>query len=108
MKFPSQTAHWGLTAGVEADGRDLLPQAHGLALRRVLALRAARRALQRPGLGADARLTLGVFALATFAWIALPVDDTYVALGAGLALAATGVISSETLFATLVMPRCGC
>ncbi|MER6997772.1 SLC13 family permease [Streptomyces sp. NPDC000410] len=54
-----------------------------------------------PGLGADARLTLAVFALATCAWIATPVDDTFIALGAGLALTATGVISSETLFATL-------
>ncbi|MER5293312.1 SLC13 family permease [Streptomyces pharetrae] len=54
-----------------------------------------------PGLGGDARLTLGVFALATCAWIGTPVDDTYVALGAGLALTATGVISSDTLFGTL-------
>ncbi|MFE4579956.1 SLC13 family permease [Streptomyces chartreusis] len=53
------------------------------------------------GLGADARLTLAVFALATCAWIATPVDDTYIALGAGLALTVTGVISSETLFGTL-------
>ncbi|MEV8305942.1 SLC13 family permease [Streptomyces flavidovirens] len=49
----------------------------------------------------DARLTLAVFVLATAAWIATPVDDTYIALGAGLALTATGVISSETLFGTL-------
>ncbi|MFD5712010.1 SLC13 family permease [Streptomyces pharetrae] len=54
-----------------------------------------------PGLGGDARLTLAVFALATCAWIGTPVDDTYVALGAGLALTATGVISSDTLFGTL-------
>ncbi|MGW6908530.1 SLC13 family permease [Streptomyces sp. NPDC054940] len=54
-----------------------------------------------PGLGADARLTLGVFALATCAWVATPVDDTYIALGAGLALTVTGVISSDTLFGTL-------
>ncbi|MGW5473766.1 SLC13 family permease [Streptomyces chartreusis] len=53
------------------------------------------------GLGADARLTLAVFALATCAWIATPVDDTYIALGAGLALRVTGVISSDTLFGTL-------
>ncbi|AQU65143.1 SLC13 family permease [Streptomyces niveus] len=53
------------------------------------------------GLGGDARLTLVVFILATYTWIATSVDDTYVALGAGLALTATGVISSETLFATL-------
>ncbi|MEU8985218.1 SLC13 family permease [Streptomyces sp. NPDC048558] len=53
------------------------------------------------GLGADARLTLAVFTLATCAWIATPVDDTYIALGAGLALTVTGVISSDTLFGTL-------
>ncbi|WUH48856.1 SLC13 family permease [Streptomyces sp. NBC_00443] len=53
------------------------------------------------GLGADARLTLAVFALATCAWIATPVDDTYIALGAGLALTVTGVISSDALFGTL-------
>ncbi|THC53919.1 SLC13 family permease [Streptomyces sp. A1499] len=54
-----------------------------------------------PGLGIDARLTLAVFALATCAWIGTPIDDTYIALGAGLALTATGVISSDTLFGTL-------
>ncbi|MFD9906811.1 SLC13 family permease [Streptomyces sp. NPDC059063] len=54
-----------------------------------------------PGLGGDARLTLCVFALATCAWIGTPIDDTYIALGAGLALTATGVISSDTLFGTL-------
>ncbi|RII18232.1 Sodium-dependent dicarboxylate transporter SdcS [Streptomyces sp. YIM 130001] len=54
-----------------------------------------------PELSGQARLTLGVFTLATCAWIATPIDDTYIALGAGLALTATGVISSETLFGTL-------
>ncbi|MGW2380597.1 SLC13 family permease [Streptomyces sp. NPDC001658] len=54
-----------------------------------------------PGLGSDARFTLAVFALATCAWIATPIDDTYIALGAGLALTVTGVISSDTLFGTL-------
>lgn len=54
-----------------------------------------------PGLGGDARLTLAVFTLATCAWIGTPIDDTYIALGAGLALTATGVISSDTLFGTL-------
>lgn len=54
-----------------------------------------------PGLGGDARLALAVFALATCAWIGTPIDDTYIALGAGLALTATGVISSETLFGAL-------
>lgn len=54
-----------------------------------------------PGLGADARLTFVVFVLATCAWIGTPIDDTYIALGAGLALTVTGVISSDTLFGTL-------
>ncbi|MFI2376479.1 SLC13 family permease [Streptomyces sp. NPDC018964] len=54
-----------------------------------------------PGLGGDARLTLAVFTLATCAWIGTPIDDTYIALGAGLALTVTGVISSDTLFGTL-------
>ncbi|WP_193241436.1 SLC13 family permease [Streptomyces phaeolivaceus] len=54
-----------------------------------------------PGLGGDARLTLAVFALATAAWIGTPIDDTYIALGAGLALTVTGVISNDTLFGTL-------
>lgn len=56
---------------------------------------------QFPGLTGEGRLTLGVFVLATAAWIAGPVDDTYVALGAGLALTVTGVISSDALFGTL-------
>ncbi|MPY40217.1 SLC13 family permease [Streptomyces phyllanthi] len=54
-----------------------------------------------PGLGVGARLTLAVFVLATCAWIATSIDDTYIALGAGLALTVTGVISSDTLFGTL-------
>ncbi|MFD6043078.1 SLC13 family permease [Streptomyces koyangensis] len=56
---------------------------------------------QFPGLTGEGRLTLGVFVLATAAWIAGPVDDTHVALGAGLALTVTGVISSDVLFGTL-------
>ncbi|CAL9402202.1 hypothetical protein SUDANB58_01471 [Streptomyces sp. enrichment culture] len=54
-----------------------------------------------PALGGDARITLAVFALATCAWIGTSIDDTYIALGAGLALTVTGVISSDTLFGTL-------
>ncbi|MEU0372130.1 SLC13 family permease [Streptomyces sp. NPDC006283] len=54
-----------------------------------------------PTLNGEARFTLAVFAVATCVWIAAPVDDTYTALGAGLALTATGVISADTLFATL-------
>ncbi|MGK5500213.1 SLC13 family permease [Streptomyces sp. URMC 125] len=54
-----------------------------------------------PGLSGDARVTLAVFALATCAWVGTRIDDTYIALGAGLALTTVGVISSETLFGTL-------
>lgn len=54
-----------------------------------------------PGLDGEARLTLAVFALATCAWIGTPIDDTYIALGAGLALTVTGAISDDTLFGTL-------
>ncbi|MEV5464026.1 SLC13 family permease, partial [Streptomyces cellulosae] len=53
------------------------------------------------GLAGDARFTLAVFALATCTWIGTSIDDTYIALGAGLALTVTGVISSDTLFGTL-------
>ncbi|WP_419994245.1 SLC13 family permease [Streptomyces boninensis] len=56
---------------------------------------------QATGLGADGRLTLIIFTLATCAWIGTPIDDTYIALGAGLALVATGVLDSEVLFGTL-------
>ncbi|MFI6643861.1 SLC13 family permease [Streptomyces sp. NPDC050504] len=54
-----------------------------------------------PGLSGEGRLTLAVFTAATCAWIGTSIDDTYIALGAGLALTVTGVISSETLFSTL-------
>lgn len=54
-----------------------------------------------PTIGMDARITVMVFALATALWIGGRIDDTYVALGAGLALIATGVIDSETLFRAL-------
>ncbi|NNG86683.1 MULTISPECIES: SLC13 family permease [Streptomyces] len=57
-----------------------------------------------PGLSGEARITLVVFALATCAWVGTPIDDTYIALGAGLALAVTGVISTDTLFGTLGDP----
>ncbi|MFE6618361.1 SLC13 family permease [Streptomyces sp. NPDC057740] len=53
------------------------------------------------GLGGDARFTLAVFVLATCAWMGTSIDDTYIALGAALALTVTGVISNDTLFGTL-------
>jgi anion transporter len=67
----------------------------------LLALGLCALLLLAGGLSPHARLTLIVFVLATAAWIATPVDDTSIALGAGLALTATGVIDSETLFGTL-------
>lgn len=53
------------------------------------------------GLGGDARIALAVFTLATGAWIGTSLDDTYIALGAGLALTVTGVTSADALFAPL-------
>ncbi|MDT0306818.1 SLC13 family permease [Streptomyces sp. DSM 44917] len=54
-----------------------------------------------PGLGGEGRITLAVFALATCAWIAGPLEDTYVALGAGLVLTVSEVTSTQALFAPL-------
>ncbi|MET9966442.1 SLC13 family permease [Streptomyces sp. NPDC006356] len=53
------------------------------------------------GIDGNARFTLAVFVLATCAWIGTSIDDTYIALGAALALTVTGVISNDTLFGTL-------
>lgn len=54
-----------------------------------------------PELSTKARVTLMIFTVATAAWIGTRIDDTYVALGAGLALVATGVIGGDTLFSAL-------
>ena len=55
-----------------------------------------------PGdLTTDGRATLAVFAVAVAAWAFTPVDDTYVALGAGTALVLLGVMPTERFFATL-------
>ncbi len=48
-----------------------------------------------------ARISLVVFILAVALWAGTRIDDTYVALGAALALVATGVVGSEALFSTL-------
>ncbi|MDT0268538.1 SLC13 family permease [Streptomyces sp. DSM 44915] len=60
--------------------------------------------LNFPGLGWQARITLAVFALATCAWVATPLDDTLVALGAGLALVLTRVTPADAFFTTLGDP----
>ncbi|BDZ56668.1 SLC13 family permease [Barrientosiimonas endolithica] len=55
-----------------------------------------------PGdLTTDGRATLVIFAVAVVAWAFTPVDDTYVALGAGTALVLLGVMPTERFFATL-------
>jgi sodium-dependent dicarboxylate transporter 2/3/5 len=53
------------------------------------------------GLDLSGRITLVVFLGAVALWVASRIDDTYVALGAALALVATGVVGSDVLFATL-------
>lgn len=47
------------------------------------------------------RMTLMIFAFAVWAWVFSKLDDTYVALAAGLALVLFGVTSSDALFETL-------
>lgn len=47
------------------------------------------------------RVTLAIFAVAVWAWAFTPLDDTYTALGAGVALVLCGVVSADALFATL-------
>ena len=53
------------------------------------------------GLPPRAALTLAVFAVATWAWVATDLDDTAVALSAALALALTGALDAEELFESL-------
>ncbi|SFA61344.1 anion transporter [Rhodococcoides kroppenstedtii] len=52
-------------------------------------------------LGADGVVTLLVFLVAVWMWIFAPVDDTYVALGAALALVIAGPVDTETFTRTL-------
>lgn len=52
-------------------------------------------------LAVHAAITLSVFLVAVFLWIATPLDDTYVALGAALTLVVTGVLSQEDFTRTL-------
>ena len=49
----------------------------------------------------QAAITLTVFLIAVFLWIATSLDDTYVALGAALALVVTGVLTQEDFTHTL-------
>jgi solute carrier family 13 (sodium-dependent dicarboxylate transporter), member 2/3/5 len=53
------------------------------------------------GLDLSGRITLVVFLGAVALWVGSRIDDTFVALGAALALVATGVVGSDVLFATL-------
>ena len=53
------------------------------------------------GLGGPAAVTLCIFIAAVWFWIFSPVEDTYVALGAAVALVISGVLPSESLFAAL-------
>ena len=52
-------------------------------------------------LNAHAAITLTVFLTAIYIWTASPLDDSYVALGAALALVVTGVLSQEDFVHTL-------
>ena len=54
-----------------------------------------------PGLSSDGRTTVVVFTVAVWAWVCTKVDDTYIALGAAVALVLSGVLSTEGLFETL-------
>ncbi|MCX2755102.1 MULTISPECIES: SLC13 family permease [unclassified Gordonia (in: high G+C Gram-positive bacteria)] len=49
----------------------------------------------------DAVVTLLVFLVAVWAWIFSPLDDTYVALGGGIALVVFGIIDANTFAGTL-------
>lgn len=53
------------------------------------------------GLGGAAAVTLCIFIAAVWFWIFSPVGDTYVALGAAVALVISGILPSEDLFAAL-------
>jgi anion transporter len=56
------------------------------------------------GLGTTGRITLAVFAVATLLWMFSPIDDTYVALAAGLVLVMAGALDSRVLFGSLGDP----
>ncbi|XVQ12123.1 SLC13 family permease [Spirillospora sp. CA-255316] len=56
------------------------------------------------GLGTPGRVTLAVFAVATLLWMFSPIDDTYVALAAGLVLVTAGALEADVLFGSLGEP----
>ncbi|MFC5747134.1 SLC13 family permease [Actinomadura rugatobispora] len=56
------------------------------------------------GLGTPGRVTLAVFAVATLLWMFSPIDDTYVALAAGLVLVTAGALEADVLFGSLGDP----
>ncbi|MFI0357679.1 SLC13 family permease [Actinomadura sp. 9N407] len=56
------------------------------------------------GLGMTGRITLAVFAVATLLWMFTPIDDTFVALAAGLVLITAGALEAEVLFGSLGDP----
>ncbi|NJK45239.1 MAG: SLC13 family permease, partial [Pleurocapsa sp. SU_196_0] len=49
----------------------------------------------------DARAALLIFGLAVIGWVFTKINDTYIALGAAIALTLSGVQSSEALFSSL-------
>lgn len=53
------------------------------------------------GLGGAAAITLCIFVAAVWFWIFSPVEDTYVALGAAVALVITGTLPVQSLFDAL-------
>jgi solute carrier family 13 (sodium-dependent dicarboxylate transporter), member 2/3/5 len=55
-------------------------------------------------LSTNCKITLCVFAVATVLWVTTKIDDTFVALSAGLALVISGVLPVETFFGTLGEP----
>lgn len=57
-----------------------------------------------PELPAQARLALIVFAWAVVGWVFTSINDTYIALGAAVALTLLGLDASEALFASLGDP----
>jgi anion transporter len=89
------------TAEVPSASRRLSPAQWrlGIGIALFAALAAALFAID--GLTAPARHALLIFAAAVLAWALTRLPETGVALGAGIALAATGAIDSDALFAGL-------
>lgn len=93
-------------AETDTGGRRLLgflPLASAISLLVFLAVMAALTAnvLNGHGLDADAAVTLCIFVLAVWFWIFTKVEDTYVALGAAVALVISGTLPTQSLFHAL-------